>query len=106
MKTTYLTFRTWSESTSKFRMFKNGIEFLGTEYAESQQDALISIYGKMDDQNYFPNDDLTEIADCDGHIIWEEGDSNIDRGDCSYYVSTQEDLDEDERELCEGYLSK
>lgn len=52
--------------------------------------AMVSIYAKFHDSEYYPNDYLTEIKDETGRVIWEFGDDTIVTPDFFYAV---EDLD-------------
>lgn len=90
--TTFFAFRTFRQNVSSYRRFANGIEFLGIFDAENEQQAVLNVCQKHDDSNYLPNENETEVADCDGNVIWETGDTSIDMGDYTYGVYTELEL--------------
>lgn len=99
--TTFFAFRTYGQNVTAYRLHVNGIEFMDMINANTAEEAVLTVCQKYDDSNYFPNEDETEVADCDGNVIWETGDKSIDMGDYTYSVYTREELNEDynEKEL-------
>jgi hypothetical protein len=69
---------TWEITVSQNGKVKDSVEFEGER--DGAINAMIDLYSKWFDQDYFPNDDLTEIKDCDGEVVWEKGDANIGIG--------------------------
>ena len=55
--------------------------------ADSEREAVESVYGDYLDQNYFPQDDGS-IKDCDGNIIAEANESIIDH-DGGYFLAEE-----------------
>jgi hypothetical protein len=53
-------------------------------------ESMVSIYAKFHDSEYYPNEDLTEIRDETGRVIWEFGDEQIITPDFSYRVEEVE----------------
>ena len=90
METLYKIARVCSECCSvKRKMFSDGIEFLDEVWANSADEALLSVYEKFDDANYFPQPGGS-ITDCSGQTVWKPGWTSVDRGDCSYFVMDDE----------------
>jgi hypothetical protein len=82
---TFKASRIYSETTIRYKMFKNGIEYLGTIEATNQDEAIHKTVCKYDDQNYFP-DDNGNIQDCDGNTVFAPGDDSADFVDYAYIV--------------------
>jgi hypothetical protein len=62
---------TYSGNASRFRNFNSEVN------ANSEREAVESVYGDYLDQNYFPQEDGS-IKDCDGNIIASATDTTID----------------------------
>ncbi len=90
--TTYFAFKVYGQQTTAFRMYANGIKSLGTINAADAPSAVLEVISKYDNENYFANEDNTEVRDCDGNVIWESGDTSANMGDYTYNVYTSADL--------------
>lgn len=90
---TFNIFRNWSASTTPYQRLRStdGVELLDTVNAYSAVRALHDVFGKFYNDQYFPNDEQTEIKDCDGEVVWEEGDEMIDMRDFTLTVEEVKD---------------
>ena len=68
----------------------NAARFLNCEFdvnADCEREAVEKIYSEYCDQNYFPDTDVDgRIRDCDGQIIAEPADNEIEY-DGGYFVA-------------------
>lgn len=62
---------TYSGNSLRFRNFSYEIN------ANSEREAVETVFGKVMDENYFPQNDGS-ILDCDGHTLAEANDNTID----------------------------
>lgn len=79
---------TYSGNATRFRNFESTIN------ADSEREAVETVYQQIMDDNYFPQDDGS-IKDCDGHTIAEEDDDTIEYDGGSFSAEIEEDDDED-----------
>lgn len=76
--------------TYKVTYTGNSSRFKGREFevnAETAREAVEDVYAQYCDQNYFPQEDES-IIDCDGHIIAESGDDQIEF-DGGYFIAEE-----------------
>jgi len=60
----------YSGNSSRFKGFSQEV------YAESEREAVIKIYSKYLNENYFPQDN-GNIEDCEGYVICSEDETAI-----------------------------
>ena len=64
-------------------------DFEDTVNAESEREAVESVYQDYLDDNYFPQDDGT-IFDCDGHKIADPDDVEIEYDGGNFYAEEED----------------
>jgi hypothetical protein len=63
------------------------------EFSGTKEQAILEMlkrYAYWFDDQYFPNDDLTEVHDCDSEISWQRGDTYIGRGERHAFIEEVE----------------